>query len=569
MRRIALCVFVLFLPLMAFAQNKDTQQPHVFNQYIESLLRESQYEEAEQELKSYIKKNPTYGKARIDLIYVYTVNGKKSKADDLFNSVLADLPTNRNSIVNISNMLRGRMLNDYAMTVLTKGAEINTEHDPLYMDRASLCQSMNNYQQAFEYYFLELEAKPDQYNNIKNRFQTLLLYDVNKSIADEMRIALLQKNQQHPDNTEYAKLLIWYALQEEDYDIALAQCKSLDRRSGDQDGQIANIAHICLNNGQYDLAKEAFDYVLDKGKLNPYYGNALIGSIETEYARCKANPATERRNYERLSQRIQNAYEDVGSKEYPDLAVIQADIMAYHLDQSNAAIELLQQAINQTQNKYQQGILKLKLADIFLFNDEVWEATLLYSQVDKSMKEEPLGHEARFRNAQLRYFIGEFAWAETQLNVLKAATSKLIANDAMSLSLIIADNLEYDTTGTELKRLARVDYKLYQHKDGQALLILDSICANGNEISKPHALYRLAEIQEKNKDYTVADSLYLQVVTLFPDSYMADDALMRAALIEHQQLRNKEAAKQHYERLIDEYPTSLYTAQAKKNYRNL
>jgi len=569
MKRIALCVFVLFLSLMAFAQNKDAQQPHVFNQYIESLLRESQYDEAEQELKNYIKKNPTYGKARIDLIYVYTVNGKKNKADDLFNSVLADLPTNRNSIVNISNMLRGRMLNDYAMTVLTKGAEINTEHDPLYMDRASLCQSMNNYQQAFEYYFLELETKPDQYNNIKNRFQTLLLYDVNKSIADEMRIALLQKNQQHPDNTEYAKLLIWYALQEEDYDIALAQCKSLDRRSGDQDGQIANIAHICLNNGQYDLAKEAFDYVLDKGKLNPYYGNALIGSIETEYARCKANPATERRHYEQLSQRIQNAYEDVGSKEYPDLAVIQADIMAYHLDQSNEAIELLQQAINQTQNKYQQGILKLKLADIFLFNDEVWEATLLYSQVDKSMKEEPLGHEARFRNAQLRYFIGEFAWAETQLNVLKAATSKLIANDAMSLSLIIADNLEYDTTGTELKRLARVDYKLYQHKDDQALLILDSICANGNEISKPHALYRLAEIQEKNKDYTFADSLYLQVVTLFPDSYMADDALMRAALIEHQQLRDKEAAKQHYERLIDDYPTSLYTAQAKKNYRKL
>jgi len=28
-------------------------------------------------------------------------------------------------------------------------------------------------------------------------------------------------------------------------------------------------------------------------------------------------------------------------------------------------------------------------------------------------------------------------------------------------------------------------------------------------------------------------------------------------------------AKQHYEQLIDEYPTSIYTAQAKKNYRKL
>ena len=225
--------------------------------------------------------------------------------------------------------------------------------------------------------------------------------------------------------------------------------------------------------------------------------------------------------------------------------------------------------MEQTHDKNQVNHMKLKLADIYLYIDEVWEATLLYSQVDKAMKEAPMGHEARFRNARLRYFIGEFAWAETQLNVLKAATSKLIANDAMSLSLVISDNLEADTSGTELRRLARADFKIYQQKDDQALPILDSIILDGNEISKPHALYRIAGIKEKNLNFLDADSLYLQIVTDFPDSYMADDALMHAALLEDQQLKNREAAKQHYEQLIDQYPTSLYTAQAKKNYRKL
>ena len=544
-------------------------QTHHFNQYVECLFRLGQFDEAEKELKSFIKKNPTYGKARIDLIYAFTSNGKQKKAEDLFNDILKSLPTNKNNIVNISNMLRSRMLNDYAMAVLDKGAEINTEGDPLYLERANLYQSMINYQQAFEYYFLELETHPDQYNTIKNRLQTLLLYDVNKSIADEMRIALLKKNQEHPDNVEFARLLVWYALQEEDYDIALTQCKSLDRKNNDQDAQIINLAHICFNNGQYDLAKDAFEHVIAKGKINPYYGEAVIGAIETENKQCQLNRMTDKKTYEKLCKRIENAYTEVGSKDYPDLAVIQADIMAFHLNQRQQAVELLQQAIEQTQNKIQQNNLKLKLADIFLYDEEVWEATLLYSQVDKAMKEEPLGHEARFRNAQLRYFIGEFAWAQTQLNVLKAATSKLIANDAMSLSLIIGDNLEYDTTGFELKRLARADYKIYQHKDDQALPILDSICAYGNEISKPHAMFRIAEIKEKNKDYVNADSLYLQIVNDFPDSYMADDALRHAALLEHHQLKNREAAKQHYEQLIDQYPTSLYMTQAKKNYRKL
>ena len=596
-----LCVLALILTAPAFAQNKDPQrqvdeqlanscyqnkeyekaqelfqqlyqkygQVNHFNLYVECLMRLGDFDQAEKELKSFIRKNPSYGKARIDLLYVYVSNGKRNKADDLFNDILNNLPENKNSIINISNMLRGRMLNDYAMAVLDKGAQHNLEDDPLYLERANLCQSMNNYQQSFEYYFLELERNPNQYNTVKNRLQTTLLYDVNKSIADEMRIALLTKTQQHPDNVQFAQLLVWFALQEEDYDIALAQCKSIDRRLNDQDAQIVTIAQICLNNGQYDLAKEAFDYVIDKGKINPYYGEAVIGAIKTENEQCRVNHVTDKRTYEKLNKRIENAYTEIGSKEYPDLVMIQADLMAYHLDQSQQAVELLQHAIDQTQNKIQQSNLKLKLADIYLYNEEVWEATLLYSQVDKAMKEEPLGHEARFRNAQLRYFIGEFAWAQTQLDVLKAATSKLIANDAMSLSLIIGDNLEYDTTGAELKRLARADYRIYQHKNDQALLILDSISLNGNEISKPHALFRIAEIQEKNQDYSLADSLFLKVVTDFPSSYMADDALMHAALIEHQQLKDRESAKQHYEQLIDQYPTSLYTAQAKKNYRKL
>ena len=285
------------------------------------------------------------------------------------------------------------------------------------------------------------------------------------------------------------------------------------------------------------------DYVAAKGRINPFYGEAVVGSIKAENQQCQEKHVDETKTYEKLSKKIESAYNDISSKDYPNLVEIQADLMAYHLGQSAQAIELLQQAISQTNNKSQQCRLKLKLADIYLFNDEVWEATLLYSQVDKSMKEEPLGHEARFRNAQLRYFIGEFSWAETQLKVLKAATSKLIANDAMTLSLIIGDNLEYDTTGAELGRLSRADYKIYQHKEEQALLILDSICADGNEISKPHALYRIAEIKEKHQEHAEADSLYLQIVSEFPDSYMADDALMRAALLEHHQLKKKEAAK--------------------------
>ena len=544
-------------------------QPYHFQQYVECLIQLKDYDRAEKELKDYLKKDPYSHRSIADLVYVYKQLGKKDKAKRQFDDVVENLPPNAATIRSISYSFQSRGLYDMALEILEKGNQLLDGRETLYMDMATIYQSSANYQEAFRNYFRELEAHPGQYNNIQNRLQTLLFYDVNNSITDELRIALLQQTQEKPDNLEYARLLVWFALQQEDYDIALAQCQSIDLRTHDQDGQINNLAGICLNNKQYDVAREGYRYLVSKGKSGPFYGQAVAGIIKTDYQQLIANNSNDGRAFSRLLERIDEAYRDVTSADISKLLLIQADIVAYHLDQADEAIQLLSDNINNIPTKQGQAELKLKLADIYLHKDEVWEATLLYSQVDKSLKEEPLGHEARFKNAQLRYFIGEYEWAQSQLKVLKAATSKLIANDAMTLSLIIKDNLEADTTGVQLNRLAQVDYRIYQHREDEAIVMLDAIIATGNEVSKPHALFRKAEIAEQRKEYETAEQLYLQIVEQFPYSYMADAALMRAALIEQNELNNKELAKQHYEQLIDNYTTSIYTAQAKKNYRKL
>ena len=547
----------------------STKQAYHFQQYIECCIFLKQYKEAERELKNFYKENPNYSRSLVDLIYIYTLEEKNDKAKKQFDEMMKSLPENASVIRNLGSQLQSRQLYEMATTVYEKGNKMFEGKETFYMDMAYMCQSSANYQEAFRYYFMELEAHPGQYNNIRNRLQSMLYYDVNKSITDELRTALLKRTQEKPDNLELAQMLVWLATIEEDYDIALAQCLSIDRKTGNQDGQIINLASICLNNKQYNVAKEGYEYVANNGKSNRFYVQAVSGIINAEYQKLLYENKADTKPYERLSKHIDEAYNDVNTNDLTRLTLIQADIMTYQLGQSKEAIALLQNAIENVNGKQDQAQLKLKLGDIYLHNDEMWEATLLYSQVDKSMKEEPLGHEARFKNAQLRYFIGEYEWAENQLKVLKAATSKLIANDAMTLSLIIKDNLEVDTSGMELKRLARADYRIYQQRNDEALVLLDEIIANGNEVSLPHALFRKGEMAEKQKEHQNAEQLFLQIVEQYPDSYMADAALMQAALIEQNQLKNKELAKQHYEKLIDEYPTSIYTAQAKKNYRKL
>ena len=547
---------------------KQYNQQHYLNQYVDCLIRLGNYTTAEKVLKDYVKKNSTAWRPITDLVYVYTIDNKKKEADKIIDDLVKELPPSKGAITSLTSTLGFRNLYEQSIKILEKASSLQIDNYNYYTELANAYQNIGDYDKCFDYYLRYAEYSPNQFENVKSRIQVIMFNDTRGEMTDMLRRTLLKRLQKNANDNTSAEMLVWLSLQQQDYELALDQCIGLDRRVGDYDNRIINLANITANNRKYDVAKRGYQYIIDKKENNIFRNEALIGLLNTEYQELEAKNGNQS-DYERLSNEIQNALNTLPANTHTQLISILASIKAYHTGSPDEAETLLQNTLD----KYQLGrndiaTLKMRLADIKLAQKDVWEATLLYSQIDKSMKEEPLGHEARFKNAQLRYFIGEFAWAETQLKILKAATSKLIANDAMSLSLVIKDNLEADTTGTELRRVARADYDIYRHDDKAAMLLLDSIIATGNNISKPHALYKKAELMEKDGDTQQAEKLYNDIYTLYPGSYIADDALMKSAGIAAQN-KDIETAMSLYETIINEYPTSIYTTEAKRQYRNL
>ncbi len=541
-----------------------------FNQYADCLILTGDYEAAEKAYKAFLKKNPKNWKSHVDLAYVYQQQGENDKATKYLNKVLKDVPENKNSINEVANLLRARSFNDVAISLFNKAAKNPNINYNFYLEKAYTYNSMLDFENATECYLLYLKENPEQYETVKSRLRVMMMYDLNGNVNDVIRMALLRKTQEEPDNEEYSSLLMWYSLQQQDYEMALTLLKALDKRGkGDFENDIVNIAQIAYDNKQYDIAIDAYNYILKKHKEGVYYVDASIGLIEAEYAQAVANGSHDKGFYEKLSGRIDNAFTEMGySKETISLITIQAEILAFELGRYDEAKTLLNNALEVNLSPRNKAELKMKLADIYLFTDEVWEATLLYSQIEKSMKNEPIAHEARFKNAQLRYFIGEFDWANASLRILKSATSKLVANDAMTLSLTISDNLEYDTIG--LQRIAKADYYIYQHRYELANQMLDSVVAyNPNEVSLPNTFYRKANIAMNEGDYELADSLYKRVYDGYADSYIADEALIEDALLLENQLNMKEEAMECYSKLFDYYTASVYVAQARKSYRRL
>ena len=546
------------------------QQTGYFNQYADCLVMTGDYEAAEKAYKAFLKKNPQNWKSHVDLAYVYSQQGDNPKAVKYLNKVIKEVPDTRNAITEVTNLLRARNFNDVAISLFDRGAKNPNVNYNFYLEKAYTYNSMLDFENATECYLQYLKEKPDQYEMVKNRLRVMMMYDLNGNVSDVIRMALLRKTQEEPENEEFSSLLMWYSLQEQDYDLALMQLKALDRRGkGDYERDILYVAQIAGDNRQYDIAIEAYDYILEKSGEGVFYVQATVGFIKNSYAKAEAEGNRDKAFYENLSKKINDAFDKIGyTSDMMPLVLVQSDILAFELGRYDDAKALLNRVLELGFLPKTNAELKMKLADIYLLTDEVWEATLLYSQVEKSMKNEPIAHEAKFKNAQLRYFIGEFGWANAALDVLKAATSKLVANDAMTLSLTISDNLEYDTVG--LKRLARADYYIYQRKYDLANVTLDSVAAyNPNEVSLPNVFYRKAKIAINNGDYELADSLFKRVYEGYADSYMADEALVEDAQLLENQLNRKEEAMERYSRLFDYYTASVYVAQARKSYRRL
>jgi len=213
---------------------------------------------------------------------------------------------------------------------------------------------------------------------------------------------------------------------------------------------------------------------------------------------------------------------------------------------------------------------KITLGDIYLLKAEPWEATLLYSQVEKTHKENQLGHEAKLRNAKLSYYKGDFELAQEHLDILKLATSREIANDAMDLSLLITDNTGLDSSTTALEEYAATELLIFQNKQEQAQAKLDQMLKEYAGHSLTDEIYFLkATLYLKAGDFQKAIDNLNFIVSNPKYDILSDDAMFTMAKIYEENLNDKAKAQELYNSLLLKYPGSIFTVDARKRFRKL
>lgn len=548
--------------------------PNQFNYYyyINTLFELKDFDKAEKVIKKQAKSGPDDPRYQVDLGYLYIMQGDVAKGRKVYDNCIKELKGDKFQVLNLASAFSSRRETEFMIRTYKRGRELLRDPSAYSFELAYTYEMLGNTELMIDEYLNLLTSSPQQISMVENRLQNWLADDADNSKNEAYHAVLIKKLQEHPDEIIYNELLLWHSIQQKDFSFALVQAKALDRRYGENGQRVFDLAELCVDNDNYDAAIDGYKYIIKKNADKELVMRSRIELINTEFRQYQASFSHDNAKLLRLEQEYMKLLDELGKNAFTIPLILNlAHLQAFQLDKSDAAIELLSEAIKiPSVPAKSQAECKLELGDIYLFSDNPWEATLLYSQVDKTFKNEPLGHEAKFRNAKLSFYIGEFGWAQAQLDVLKAATSKLIANDAMELSLLIGDNLEEDSLAIPLKMYARADLLEFRNHNAEALAVLDSLTtAYPAHIITANALFKKAEIEVRNGRFQQAADYYTEIIDKYPYGLMADDAMFNLAGLLENQLNDKGKAMELYEKILTQYPGSLYVVDARKHFRAL
>ena len=188
--------------------------------------------------------------------------------------------------------------------------------------------------------------------------------------------------------------------------------------------------------------------------------------------------------------------------------------------------------------------------------DNPWEATILYTQLEKANPNNDIGYEAKLKKAMLAYYAGDLLWAKAQFDVLKGATSKLISNDAIQMSHFIHMNYEAEGDNRDLEKMGRTEYLLYKQQFQEVLPRLDSLIGHCSPGISDYATLQKAR----------------SLCACFQDEeeqvYIKAEALFQLAGLKRKQ-KELQQAKELYRLLVTDYSGSVYSIEAAKLYRDL
>lgn len=542
----------------------------VYTEYLNTLLDAGKFKQAEKLVEKKVAEMPRMPNPgmNLELGMVYDRIGKPEKAKVQYDSTINmingdDILTN-----NIAKAFVDANRDDYAIKTYETALQ-RLGNPPMYgRPLAALYAKKGDLEKAVD---VLLRGGPSVFMTSDQAKELLLeMLGNDQKKLQQVQKALVKKINLEPSNNYYGEILTWVYTQKNDWEGALIQIEAIDERNRENGRRVFEFARSAVAAKEFEVANKAYDDIIAKGSETPYYVLSKSEKLAAGLKQIELNHERKPEDVAALSALYDSFLVEFPKHYTQKTAADFATLNAVYGNNVKKAISILEKAIAEPDTRRNMmGQFKLQLGDYYLLTGKTWDASLSYSQVEKEYKQEIVAEDARFRNARLSFYRGDFDLAQKQLNILKSGTSNLISNDAIDLSVLITENVE-DSNTVPLQRFAAAGLLMFQNKDKEAETLIDSIKAAwpkhplADDIVMMHAT-----LATKHRDFGKALTYLKEVVDKYGKDVLGDDAVFRTAEIYDQELHQPVEAKKYYEQLIIDYPGSTYVQTARQRLEEM
>lgn len=544
--------------------NENKKSSKYIYKIIETLQQLERYDEAQVQIAQRMKEI-NYPPLLVELGYNYQLMDSTDLANKYYKEAISKVVEKPSYTYGIARKFEDHSLLEEALEVYKKGMELNPDLN-FNMQMARIYGEQGNIELLFSNYLDYIESKPEFLNTAKRAFSDFVSENKENENNLTLRTLLLKKSQSNPQ-PHWNDMLSWLYIQQKEYNKAFIQEKALYRRSQESLSRILDLALTTVKQKDYKTANSIFEFVLENSQdINTVLtAHQYMLEIEIE------NAGVDEKKLKDIDKKFNALFFEYGKYEQTIvLQIAYGNFIAFNKHQPKVASDFLKESLKLNLSNFQEATVKLKLGDILVFQERFNEALIYYTQIQANLKNSTISQEARFKVAKTSYYKGDFEWAESQLKILKASTSQLIANDALELKLLISDNKDEDSLQVALKLYSKADLMSFQNKNEEAIALLDKIVTeHKGESIEDQALYMQAKLYEKTKQIDKAVANYEYIIANYRDEILADDAHFYLAELYQNQLAQPEKAKALYENIIFNHEDSIYFIEARKRFRML
>ena len=502
----------------------------------------------------------------------YYIMGNEEKAYEVWDEALMRTPNNPMMYRIIANYALERRAFEKAIKLYERGKEISDDKVLFAYDLAQLYTLTMQFGKAAEEYCTILDKEPMQRQVIE---QMILSYS-GKPDALEATI-LVVEDWSSRSNLSLSYLLARLLTEAKEFEEAFEVYREIDKEQSNLGKDLYNFAELLSREKNYLVAGRVYGEIIDLYPNSPLIPIAKLGyakSIEATLIEDYRESLPLWKPYFHFikydSEKIDDvitAFNEVveiyANTEAAFEALLRIGLIQFYMQNDPLkASKNFKIVISDGVNSKSAGDAFIELGNIALLNGNLDGAELYFSKlIEKTHNNNQLHNLAKFKLARVNLFKQNFDEANNQLAAILHNLKDDSANDAIELSLVLNTTMN---DSSNLVQFAEAEFLAEQKKFSEAANKYGLIYQNPQAFVL-HSLTKLrhAEMMLAEDDFDEAIKLFENIAEEEEKNIYADKALYLLGKTYHSGLGNREKALEIYERLLIEFPNSLYIDEAR------